>query len=297
MEKPFRGHNFKLKRSQIFAFGGSAIGLIFLASACIYFTGGARSRVPKDVAEIDSANGDEYMAKEKMLQISGGTELRVIGNTDLAPTLLVWGDSHALASLPAVNRALVKLDRCAIVAEKGGTPPVINWGNESNPKTQIEYNHSVFEYAKAAKEKGLTDVLLVFYWSAYVEHQKTPNGFPEPPKGFADALIETIIELKRAGLNVIVLEETPVFRVHVAKAVALHKWLGTPLPILTYEESQAYRTPYNSIIKRILSSTPDTEIFDPQSLFLGEEHQFDFLDDDGHLLFKDQSHLTRRGSM
>lgn len=297
VERPFRSHKLKLKRSYTFAFGGSVILLIFIGSIFIYKSGGVRQRVPQLVAELDSANGDEYMKKEKVLRLPDGTELRVIGQNNLNPTALVWGDSHALASLPAIARAFAQIGRCSVAAEMGGTAPVTNWGTFKNPTKQLDFNRAVMNYAKSAKNEGLTDVILIFYWSAYVQDQKTPNGFVRPPNGFADALTDSILELHRAGLKVTVFEETPVFPVHVAKASALHKWRGIPSPSLTVAENQSYRSVYDPIIDQIRTKAPQTKFFDPQALFLGEGSRFDFLNTDGKLLFKDQSHLTQYGSL
>jgi peptidoglycan/LPS O-acetylase OafA/YrhL len=297
VERPFRGRHSRLNQSRVFAIGGSVIFLIFVGAISIYLVSGVPARVPPEVVELDSVSGDEYMAKDRILRISDGTELRVIGQTDLDPTLLVWGDSHALASLPAIDQVFKEQGRSAIAAEKGGTAPVIDWGTFSNPTKQIEFNRAVLDYAINAKDEALTHVLLIFFWSAYVQGQNTPRGFREPPSGFADALIETTLELQRAGLKIVIFMETPIFPVHVARALALHEWHKAPAPKLTYAENQFYRSVYIPIIDRIRKRVPDIEIFDPQSIFLGEDDEFEILDTNGRLLFRDQSHLTKWGAM
>ena len=146
------------------------------------------------------------------------------------------------------------------------------------PAVQLDYSQTVFDYAKAAKSNGLSHVLLIFYWSAYVQEQETPDGFRRPPSGFAEALSETILELQRAGLKVGLFMETPIFPVHIARAVALNEWRGTPAPKLSYAENRAYRSVYDSVIETIRSNAPDLEIYDPQLLFKGEDDEFEFLD-------------------
>jgi peptidoglycan/LPS O-acetylase OafA/YrhL len=298
VERPFRGSKSKMKRPQVFLYGGLTILVLLACSVTIHIRGGVPSRVPAKVVELDSLHGEnKYMEIERFIQISDKVELKVIGNIDLNPTLLVWGDSHARASLPGIDSALKELGRSGVVAERGGTAPAVNWATDEVPAVQLDYSQTVFDYAKAAKSNGLSHVLLIFYWSAYVQEQETPDGFRRPPSGFAEALSETILELQRAGLKVGLFMETPIFPVHIARAVALNEWRGTPAPKLSYAENRAYRSVYDSVIETIRSNAPDLEIYDPQLLFKGEDDEFEFLDSDEKLLFRDHSHLTQHGSM
>lgn len=297
VERPFRARNSSSSRSQVFAFGGLAMLVLFVAGFSIYLSGGARVRISPAIAEMDSANGDQYFTETKIQRTPGGLRLRVLGTGDSSPTLLVWGDSHGLALLPAVDSAFKKLGRSAVAATKGGAAPVLNWGTGSRSASRLAFNDSVIDYARGAKAEGLSDVLLVLFWSAYVQEQRTPAEFPSPPSGFPDALLATVLELQNMGLRVVLLLETPVFPVHVPRSAALHEWLGTPPPELSSKESRSYRAVYNPILERIRTKAPETVFLDPQPLFLGRDAQFEVFETDGRLLFRDRSHLTRVGAM
>ena len=296
VERPFRGDRFNLSQPLVFIYGGVTVLLFFCLSISIYKTDGVPSRIPEKVIETISTNEQNQEPQEKLKWTQDGIKLRLIGQTDLDPSLLLWGDSHALASLPAIDEVSKNLGFCTAAAVLGGTAPVLDWARKK-PEDIIRYNRSVFDFAIAEKEKNLTHVLLILHWSLYTQGQKIAHDGVHLHEGFPDALVETIIELDRSGLNVVLFKETPFFPVNVPRATAFHEWHGTPLPTLTYEENQKYRAAYDSIIKRIRTATPETIIFDPQPLFLGQDGKFVFLDTDGKLLFNDKHHLSRLGAM
>jgi hypothetical protein len=106
----------------------------------------------------------------------------------------------------------------------------------------------------------------------------------------------TVKELQKKGLKVSILREVPVFQSHVARAMALNEWLGTPLPSLSKTKYLEFQKPYDDLISRMQLEAPGVTFLDPSHHLLNDYKYIEFVDPDGTLLYEDEHHLTNRGA-
>jgi hypothetical protein len=98
-------------------------------------------------------------------------------------------------------------------------------------------------------------------------------------------------------LKVSVLLEVPIFEMHVPKAVALHHWRGWPLPHLSKQQHEQRQQSYQRLIQRLHTETPNVNLIDASPYLTSEKDEVEFLDNKGVLLYRDEHHLTKTGTM
>ena len=92
-----------------------------------------------------------------------------LGVTDpkLPASVLVWGDSHAMAAMPAVDAFLKEKGVAGRAATHSGTPPVLDWLSMSATAypDAVNFNNSVFSYISSHK---IPVVILSACWKAVI---------------------------------------------------------------------------------------------------------------------------------
>lgn len=132
--------------------------------------------------------------------------------------LLVWGDSHLLAVLPAIESLAAECDTTVAVAWHPSTAPLLGFRSSeqwSLREDSIPFNDAVFAFARA---HGVSDVLLAARWQGY-----------HPRPLVSAALERTLAALAGAGLRAWVLKEVPNHRAPVPKALLHHRLFGTDI--------------------------------------------------------------------
>ncbi len=298
VERPFRSRTVAASRKGVFAFFGIATSSILLCSIFIYRAGGLPARIPPEALRFDRVEGNESFTGRAMHR-EGFTQLGVEGRPK---RILVWGDSHASVLLGAMDVICQEKDIAGVAAVRGGTPPVFGWSGcrttTGEHVERVNFGNDVRALIKTVFATGeLKHVFLIFRWSYYIPREPPLQPSNPPEDGFADALIATVGEFQRLGLRVSILQEVPIFPTHVARSVALHYWRGRLLPHLTSSQYGAYGISYRQIINRLRTETPEVELIDPLPYLLSEQGSVEYVDSDGTLLYRDQHHLTKRGSM
>ena len=123
-----------------------------------------------------------------------------------------------MAILPAIDALCREAGVGACAATHTSTPPVIDYFSRQRyglNERAIPFNASVMKYIRSGK---IRTVLLVASWGTY---------FGEAP--FPDALLKTMDVLRAAGVNVYFMNDVPIFRYDVPKALVLYTWRGWDL--------------------------------------------------------------------
>ncbi|MEH6518303.1 MAG: acyltransferase family protein [Halioglobus sp.] len=300
VEQNFRNRKFASTSRSMFQLSAAMAAVMMLTSLGIYWTGGMPQRVPARVLEFDSAIGDALLENDRPVPLESGGTMYLLGSPDVVPTVLVWGDSHALAMLSIIDEITKEIGISAIAATRGGIAPVLNWSRSMNRKSGHSegsaFSQSVFNFLVDKEKNKIKQVVLVLFWSAYFSEQVTPAGMFVPPSGFPEALLATIRELDESGHEIAILLETPVFAAHVARATAMHHWRGFPLPHLTVEEHRMYNEIYSGTLIRIREEFPDVKLLDPLPYLLSMDNEVVYIEDSNQLVYRDWHHLTQKGS-
>jgi hypothetical protein len=273
--------------------------LVVSLSGLIYLKRGLPQRIPGSALKYDRVQGNQTFATKNKQDLPSGLRVQKLGFDGVPAKTLLWGDSHAEVLLGALDSVCKELGVGAMAATKGGVPPVFGWSGER--KTTSEHKRSVLageEICSLLNEnQSIEHVVLVFRWSYYIPRNPPLRIARSPIDGFSDALLVTVKELQKKGLKVSIMREVPVFQSHVARAMALHEWLGTPLPSLSKTEYIEFQKPYDDLINRVKLEVPGVPLLDPSPHLLNDYKYFEYLDTDGTLLYRDEHHLTTRGAL
>jgi len=299
VETPFRKRKLCTTRAQIIGFTIATTNLIVSLSALIYLKRGLPQRIPESALKYDRVQGNQRFNTKDKQDLPSGLRVQKLGVQGAPARTLLWGDSHAEVLLGALDSVCKELGVGAIAATKGGGPPVFGWSGER--KTTSEHKRSVLACEEICsllnKNKSIEQVILVFRWSYYIPRNPPLRISRSPIDGFSDALVLTVNELQKKGLKVSIMREVPIFQSHVARAMALHEWLGTPLPSLSKSEYEEFQKPYDNVISRTKLEDPGVLFIDPSPNFLNKYDYFEYVDSYGTLLYRDEHHLTLHGAL
>jgi peptidoglycan/LPS O-acetylase OafA/YrhL len=130
VENPVRRRQVLASRRSIFTAAAAAMSILAAVGMAAYLKDGFESRVPSSVIQIASGTNDLTsicpFVELTPTQIKSGDLCRFGAENvdDTAPRVLLWGDSHASALLPAVHGAAVQVGAVAELASRGSCPPL-----------------------------------------------------------------------------------------------------------------------------------------------------------------------------
>ena len=297
IEQPFRKKVIAPTRKSLFAIFAVVTFAIFIFSMGTYLKGGLPSRIPEAAMVYDRVEGNADFVSDSKRELPGGGKVLKFGDSNKKPEVLVWGDSHAEVMLHALDSACKDLGLSGIAVFRGGTPPTFSWSGY--PNGSYEHRNSLMlgdEVEKLIDNLNIKTVFLIFRWSYHVRRNPHLHISRKPVEGFDEAFINTIEILTQKGLRVVVFEEVPIFENHIARAMALNAWIGTPKPSLSVVAHIKFREPYANVLKHIRQNFPNVVIFDPGFCIYQDEH-ISYLSPDGVLLYRDEHHWTKRAAL
>lgn len=293
VEQPFREKQIASTRKSLFTLFGVVTSAILIFSMGVYLKGGLPSRIPEPAMAYDRVEGNSDFVSHSKSELPGGGQILSIGDPDKNPEVLVWGDSHAGVMLHALDSACKQLGISGIAITRGGTPPTFSWSGQVAGSSEYKNSLEVGQEVKNLLEsQNIKTVFLIFRWSYYVRRDPPLHISRKPIEGFEEAFIKTVEALVQKGIRVVVFEEVPIFQNHIARAMALNTWIGTPKPSMTIEEHSKFRQPYLGILVHIRKNFPNVKIFDP-SPSLYKDDRISYLSSDGVLLYRDEHHWTK----
>lgn len=290
VETPFRERQLCTNRSAMLGFGAASIAVVLVCGGAVLLGHGFPARIPLQAIKYANATEDKEGLHELSAEEVRAGRLVAIGNPDpkVPVSLLLWGDSHAMAAAPSFDQYLKEKGLAGRQATASATAPVLDayWQNEyTNPKDVKAFNHAVFEYIK---QKRIPNVVLAGYWEYYTDDK---GSIP-----FDSALLSTIERLVQAGTRPYLLLQVPHPRFSAPKALAMTSIFNYDLtPFL------AKPTGWNGlngeggvILKRI--GSVGGHILDPRPSFMDAAGQHFIVEKNGISLFRDAHHLSATGA-
>jgi peptidoglycan/LPS O-acetylase OafA/YrhL len=128
VERPFRGA--AIPRATIFRLAGIAMGATLLLSGLLFVLQGLPQRFAPEIrrifAEADDSEPRRHACFNRTAEDVAAGRICTIGDAHaLAPSFLLWGDSHADAILPAVEAAARRAGRKGLFVAHGRCPPIL----------------------------------------------------------------------------------------------------------------------------------------------------------------------------
>jgi len=312
IERPFRGKSGVWSRPAIFGASATTVTILVALGLAGNFGNGFPQRLPADVARLAEVPGDprQVLLGRKCMNLSSDKLLAANAcrlGTGTSPTYLLWGDSHALALAPAVDRVASKKGRLGLFIGKLGCPPLLGIKRYSisgvSNNSCSDFNNHVVSFLE--QNRNIRTVILAARWAINSEGYRygsetgrpliiSPEGVGGNPKAFHEGLERTLRYLDERGFEVIFVTQVPEIGWRVPSVLGRASLYGRhapPAPSLeAYQERQ-----------RVVSSSLDT---------FSRHYRFHVIDvarvlcpdrtclvqRNGYSLYRDDDHLNVHGT-
>jgi peptidoglycan/LPS O-acetylase OafA/YrhL len=225
VEQPLRRASPGAPRRAPFAAAALVAGLIAASAALAASTDGLPQRLRPALQRILAEQDDHEPRIARCFGLTSedvrkGRLCRIGAAGAVAPSFLLWGDSHADAILPAVAAAAARAGRVGLFAGGEACPPLLG---VTTPKPDCRaFNDAV---AALAKRPEITEIILESRWAKYAEgstYGYEPRGrvvlldnmcrtpAPDDNHGvFLRGLDRTVSELRKEGKKVVIVASIP----------------------------------------------------------------------------------------
>lgn len=304
VETPFRKRALCATRRSIFTFAGVGLTAGFALGALGAAYAGFPNRFPSEVVTYFAAKKDRAFQNNMSTESVEQGHLTPFG-TDSPNTpvsLLVWGDSHAMAALPAIETFAIERGIAGRAATHSSMIPVLAFeqaGGKTWSGTQ-RFNQAVMNYIK---REHIPQVILIGFWTTYADKLQVEPPIDERGSQLYPAstilkssLLKTIHELRLAGAQAWIMLQVPMQQFSVPKGLARRAAFGEMLEPLYTRPG-----PWNGITgddARIVEDlvTAGAKVLDPRPRFLDPSQSFYTFERDGHALYIDGHHLTAQAA-
>ena len=284
IETPFRRRQLLAPTRSLLLASAGCFLLLFGMSGILTVRKGFESRVPRTARKLAAFSRVDDRYKIEVNKKDLPNKLPILGSGHTPPEFLVWGDSHAMALLPAVASVCDENGIRAFVATHSATPPILNYSPPTGMRDRaIPFNQAVFDFIQSGKVKA---VVLIARWDQYFEDPQ-----------FADAFQSTIEALRSSKVHAYVVMDF-MFPYDVPKALALYRWRGRDLSGLTLntEMCDLQRKRYSSFFAKL--ARDGVTVLDPIPVFEARTGSHEFIPyDSGGLFYRDKHHLSTYGAL
>jgi peptidoglycan/LPS O-acetylase OafA/YrhL len=287
VETPFRQRKLLAARPRLFMVTGMLFAIMLGGGLVTFRAKGFDGRVAAQTRKlVETGKFDQSYVRELEAKDIPDQMTR-LGDTNEGPTLLVWGDSHAMAILPVIDALGKETGAGVVAATHAATPPVIGyfsrnqWGLNEN---SLPFNSAVLKYIKETK---IPAVILVSYWNMHAEAAE-----------FQDALLRTVSEMQSAGAAVYLMKDIPIYDFDVQKLIVRSSYKGSDLGHLglTPAEVAAADKMPEGLVAKLKSA--GVRFLDPIPLLMARSNSDKFIPfDAGGSFYYDGNHLSTYGSM
>jgi peptidoglycan/LPS O-acetylase OafA/YrhL len=272
VERPFRDRAF-LRRRQVFALSGASMAAALCAAAAVWIGAGFPSRLPAAALAAAAGANDINPSRPDCLGRFPEASLCSLGAARSGGAdFLLWGDSHADAIFPGMDRAARAEGVGGLFAAMPGCPPLLGVSRSGEDFSHCKaFNDAVINFLRARHD--LRTVILVSRWALFETGRRLPGGGDSgPPVLLSDdrhpsagastegvvfklGLQRTIDAVVATGRRVIIVGDTPEIGWNVPLHLYLHARWGDPLPAVPTlhdleRRSRAVVAAFRSLAKR-----------------------------------------------
>jgi peptidoglycan/LPS O-acetylase OafA/YrhL len=284
IEQPFRTRRLLSRRA--------GFSLAMFASAAVLVGWGATlglrqgfpSRLPESALRFaDDAIVDERWSRNTEVRDFPDRVVRIGDPTEPA-RVLVWGDSHAMAILPAIEALCADEQQSAFVIAHSSTAPLLDFMT----RKKHGLGERAPEFSRAALEFiTLKQVRVVILAALWAEYREFPN--------FDASLESTVKALTERGVQVYFLADVPRFPADVPSTLTLCAWNGRT-PQLGYSLDKYARDNGYLIELAPVFTSFGVIVLDPSTYLPAARGLIMPFDGEG-AWFRDSHHLSTRGAL
>jgi len=288
VETPFRRRLILRSRSRIFTFAAVSTAILLICGMAIFKSHGVPSRLP--TAALRHVNGERLLAFDtdlSMKQALQGDFVEIgTADKDRPIDIMVWGDSHAMATLPILADLCKEHSARGVAAIHSATAPLVGYrsGKSDLLDKGIPYNSAIADFIC---NQRIRNVILVARWG---------KSSIDPVRS---SMVATITALRKSGAKIWILREVPIQHWNVPDALALTIWHGGDteklgLPIAAYRSACQRQNP---IFEDLTKQFPCVTILDPTPYFVDPSNDICRVIAHNTALYTDDNHLSSSGAM
>jgi len=292
VEQPFRRRRIGAERKHLFAMGAATMAATVLVGGVGMATHGMPKRFDRQTVQLDAARRPPIPYRQCL---DAPKRLCMLGDQTAQPTLLVWGDSHALAWAPALDDILKRAGRSARFVSGRACPPLL--GVHAEHTASCFRQNQLIESILAANS-GIRTVLMIGRWSMYFTdtHAALYDDRSTVSREVASrGISRTLTWLQGKGLQTILLGDVPGHMDDVPLAMALRHAHGTlPVPARTPQDVRDRDRVFDTLAASVAERT-HARLVDVVPWFCSNtscEHQID-----GKPIYRDDNHLNIEGAL
>lgn len=304
IETPFRLKQLGGTKRSIFTYSGVGLVSCLLAAGSLVYFSGVPTRFSDRVNAIDQCRAEalpvnQIASKVNLKAARAGEFPRFCSVETPSDKIIVWGDSHAQAILPAVLDASDNMNAEVYVAWYSATAPVLDY-EQTQPfcigKDAVAYNRAVFDFIESEK---IENVLLVAKWAGHFEHSETVRQSrlqSDQPVEFGAALANTVKQLRELGCNVWFLRQVPVHLRAIPKVLIEQELWGIDGDQYRCDDQHyaSLQAGLNQWTSRLAGA--GAQIIDVSSFFYDSDQGLYRIESQDRALYHDKHHLTQFGA-
>jgi peptidoglycan/LPS O-acetylase OafA/YrhL len=310
VEMPFRRAHV-ITRKQVFAFGATCSLILITLGAIGSLGKGFKNRFDAAViAQLEPPSGTLSTCNEHFAKTAGAT--CVLGDSAVAPTMALIGDSHAMRLTKRLSEMLAERHQSAIAYAEGGCIPFLDIGERTHNLGNDNCRDYVrSSYADIINNRSIERVVLFSEWSLYTEGvrygsrhisyfsdaETRATGVQENLAVFERGLQRTKIALENAGKKIIVVKSVPEYDASVPATLAKAMLLDSRIPparLMTHEKfALRNKLAEDAFSAANLGSWAD--VVEPVRLFCDQRY-CSYADARSNSLYEDDNHLSYLGS-
>lgn len=284
VENPFR--TTASTKGTILFIGALYVMLATTALATIVLSG-FPSRDSRLTNAISAAVDSNYRCPPSTYQAYGASRACLIGESGVAPTIALLGNSHAQMYAPALNKQLIKNHQAGLIIPLNGCLPTLDLNISLDCLAMAKKN-----YETLAKDSRIEEVIIAMTW--YSDDLIDGQGVAISDAQFShrkNSVLSFIDELTKAGKTVYLVGPIAIPNFDFASLASRNLKFG--------EGQIPFSTPRDVFDKKFgflisdLSSNLKNRFIKPHELLCGQ-YQCSYADDEG-AYFSDNNHLSSYG--
>lgn len=308
VETPFRRKTVIPVRRHIFSISAIVSVFFIAAGTYLYKSDGVPARFSSDVTKHKKVSHD-FAGTSGLENLSRTGELYKIGDVskeNAKPSILLWGDSHAMSTIPLLDDLGKQHGIAIYTAVKPGASPIAEVHNAKDGPNALDLGTPVIEFIKTKKIKH---VFLTARWFIYVYGRSggqlgtllcdsnTESKSPaQAEKVFVKNLRETVSSLRGIGVDVWIMRDVALQPRDVPVTVALAASRELDLNLFSFQASKLriHDEKINQLIDESVEGL-GVHVLDPYPYLTNSSGVY-MMAKDGIALYEDRHHLSPYGA-
>jgi peptidoglycan/LPS O-acetylase OafA/YrhL len=305
VETPFRKRTIVRSRPLLFGVVGVATALLLFAGLAIHRSEGLPSRLSPDMLRYAAGEKDRgaFLTSLPLKNAQSGDLIELGAGDKLRPvSLLVWGDSHAMATMSVLDALCKEHSIRGVAATHSARPPLVGYERQgeaalNDGRLAVEhaaFNRAIVEFVRSSR---VGDVVLIACWGGYL---RDGDGYLKDGEAarLRRGLLDTIILLKEAGARIWIMKQVPRPGWNVPQALTSAVIFGRNpealgLSLSAHREASQLQSP---IFEGLTNKFSGVSVLDPTDLFVAGSGRCRVVVS-GKPLYWDDHHLSVAGAM